>query len=131
MGGLAEWQEPQAGMFAWVKLCGGIKDADEILDKLKEEKVVVVPGTIHACMLSLKLQVILMMLLNIAARPCCNPGLQIGLSASTSKQLGIKFACASPAMICPNCHFVVEFLTYKTQRHNLSTRAQVSRTGST
>ena len=42
---LAEWQEPQAGMFAWLKLCGGIKDADEILDKLKEEKVVVVPGS--------------------------------------------------------------------------------------
>ena len=42
--GLAEWQQPQAGMFAWMKLCGGIKDADQILDKLKEEKVVVVPG---------------------------------------------------------------------------------------
>ena len=45
LAGLAEWQEPQAGMFAWLKLCGGIKDADEILDKLKEEKVVVVPGS--------------------------------------------------------------------------------------
>ena len=42
--GLAEWQEPRAGMFAWLKLCGGILDADQILDKLKEEKVVVVPG---------------------------------------------------------------------------------------
>ena len=42
--GLAEWQQPKAGMFAWMKLCGGIKDADQILDKLKEEKVVVVPG---------------------------------------------------------------------------------------
>ena len=42
--GLAEWQEPRAGMFAWLKLCGGIQDADQILDKLKEEKVVVVPG---------------------------------------------------------------------------------------
>lgn len=42
--GLAEWQQPRAGMFAWMKLCGGIKDADQILDKLKEEKVVVVPG---------------------------------------------------------------------------------------
>lgn len=31
-------------MFAWLKLCGGIQDADQILDKLKEEKVVVVPG---------------------------------------------------------------------------------------
>ena len=46
MAGLAEWQEPQAGMFAWLKLQGGIQDADEILDKLKEEKVVVVPGTV-------------------------------------------------------------------------------------
>ncbi len=46
LAGLAEWQEPQAGMFAWLKLSGGIKDADEILDKLKEEKVVVVPGSI-------------------------------------------------------------------------------------
>lgn len=45
LAGLAEWQEPQAGMFAWLKLCGGIQDADEILDKLKEEKVVVVPGS--------------------------------------------------------------------------------------
>ena len=42
--GLAEWQKPKAGMFAWMKLCGGIRDADQILDKLKEEKVVVVPG---------------------------------------------------------------------------------------
>ena len=42
--GLAEWQQPRAGMFAWMKLCGGIQDADQILDKLKEAKVVVVPG---------------------------------------------------------------------------------------
>lgn len=42
--GLAEWQQPQAGMFAWMKLGGAIRDADQILDKLKEEKVVVVPG---------------------------------------------------------------------------------------
>ena len=37
LGGLAEWQETRAGMFAWLKLCGGIQDADQILDKLKEE----------------------------------------------------------------------------------------------
>lgn len=43
--GLAEWQQPRAGMFAWMKLGAGITDADQILDKLKEEKVVVVPGT--------------------------------------------------------------------------------------
>ena len=34
-------------MFVWLKLQGGILDADEILDKLKEEKVVVVPGTVN------------------------------------------------------------------------------------
>ena len=49
--GLAEWQEPRAGMFAWLKLCGGIQDADQILDKLKEEKVVVVPGNSWDCVL--------------------------------------------------------------------------------
>ncbi|KAL3147261.1 hypothetical protein ABBQ32_002752 [Trebouxia sp. C0010 RCD-2024] len=47
--GLAEWQEPRAGMFAWLRLFGGIQDADQILDKLKEEKVVVVPGRIAHC----------------------------------------------------------------------------------
>ena len=38
-------------MFAWLKLQGGIQDADEILDKLKEEKVVVVPGDFAHCLL--------------------------------------------------------------------------------
>lgn len=51
--GLAEWQEPRAGMFAWFKLTGGIQDADQILDKLKEEKVVVVPGTRRCLLLTL------------------------------------------------------------------------------
>lgn len=47
--GLAEWTTPSAGMFMWMKLLAGITDADEILDELKENKVVVVPGRIfHA-----------------------------------------------------------------------------------
>lgn len=31
-------------MFMWVKLLAGVVDADEILDDMKEAKVVVVPG---------------------------------------------------------------------------------------
>ena len=42
--GLANWLLPQAGMFMWMKLEGGVKDADEIIDALKEEQVAVVPG---------------------------------------------------------------------------------------
>ena len=34
----------EAGMFMWVKLLAGVVDADEILDDMKEAKVVVVPG---------------------------------------------------------------------------------------
>jgi hypothetical protein len=47
--GLAEWTAPVAGMFAWFKLGGGIRDADEVLEHLKEEKVVVVPGRVAHC----------------------------------------------------------------------------------
>ena len=42
--GLAEWLPPQAGMFMWLKLGAGVKDADDIIDTLREEKVGVVPG---------------------------------------------------------------------------------------
>ncbi len=78
LAGLAEWQEPQAGMFAWLKLCGGIKDADEILDKLKEEKVVVVPGSIPCrpqcvCGLSVCLFVCLSVYLCISLMVCLWP----------------------------------------------------------
>ena len=42
--GLADWLPPQAGMFMWLKLGAAIKDADDIIDTLREEKVGVVPG---------------------------------------------------------------------------------------
>ena len=42
--GLAEWLPPQAGMFMWLKLGAGVKDADDIIDTLREERVGVVPG---------------------------------------------------------------------------------------
>ena len=42
--GLADWTRPAAGMFLWLKLLT-VSDADEILDKLKDAGVVVVPGT--------------------------------------------------------------------------------------
>ena len=42
--GLASWLPPQAGMFMWMKLEGGVKDADDIIDALKDEQVAVVPG---------------------------------------------------------------------------------------
>ena len=45
--GLAEWTMPSAGMFMWIKLLAGISDSDEILEELKENKVVVVPGQLH------------------------------------------------------------------------------------
>ena len=44
LGDLASWRKPTAGMFAWMKLQGGITDADQVIEYLKEEKVVVVPG---------------------------------------------------------------------------------------
>ncbi len=43
LAGLAEWTQPAAGMFLWLKLLV-VSDADEILDKLKDAGVVVVPG---------------------------------------------------------------------------------------
>ncbi|KAK9806204.1 hypothetical protein WJX72_005253 [[Myrmecia] bisecta] len=48
--GLAEWDAPKAGMFLWLKLGAGVTDADQILDRLKEEKVVVVPGRVTHCL---------------------------------------------------------------------------------
>ena len=42
--GLASWLPPQAGMFMWMKLEGAVKDADDIIDALQDEKVAVVPG---------------------------------------------------------------------------------------
>jgi len=45
--GLASWLPPQAGMFMWMKLEGGVKDADDIIDALKDEQMAVVPGMSH------------------------------------------------------------------------------------
>ena len=47
LAGLAEWFAPSAGMFMWVKLLAGIRDADQILELLKDAKVVIVPGAVH------------------------------------------------------------------------------------
>ncbi|KAL3159334.1 hypothetical protein ABBQ32_011286 [Trebouxia sp. C0010 RCD-2024] len=47
--GLASWLPPEAGMFMWLKLEGGVKDADDIIDALKDEQVAVVPGRISHC----------------------------------------------------------------------------------
>lgn len=44
--GLASWLAPEAGMFMWMRLEGGVKDADDIIDALKEEQVAVVPGVL-------------------------------------------------------------------------------------
>lgn len=43
---MAEWEVPRAGMFMWMKLGAGVRDADEVLDLLKQHKVVVVPGAL-------------------------------------------------------------------------------------
>ncbi|EFN56794.1 hypothetical protein CHLNCDRAFT_144288 [Chlorella variabilis] len=44
--GLAEWREPRAGMFMWLRLLG-VEDASDIQEELREARVVVVPG--RAC----------------------------------------------------------------------------------
>ena len=45
LSGLAEWTRPAAGMFLWLRLLT-VADADEILEKLKDVGVVVVPGKV-------------------------------------------------------------------------------------
>lgn len=43
--GLAEWEEPVAGMFLWVRVTvDGLTDLHDMLELLKDKKVVVVPG---------------------------------------------------------------------------------------
>jgi kynurenine/2-aminoadipate aminotransferase len=43
--GLAEWEEPVAGMFLWVKVTvDGVSDLEDMLELLRDNKVVVVPG---------------------------------------------------------------------------------------
>ena len=41
--GLADWTEPEAGMFMWLRLCG-VHDASEIVSELEGAGVIVVPG---------------------------------------------------------------------------------------
>jgi len=45
MQGLGEWDAPKGGMFVWMKLYG-IESSDSIIQELREEKVVIVPGHI-------------------------------------------------------------------------------------
>ena len=42
--GLAEWNEPNAGMFVWLKLLGTDDSAQLIQEKAMEKKVLMVPG---------------------------------------------------------------------------------------
>lgn len=42
--GLAEWQQPKAGMFIWLKLLAGIQDVDDIAAELVQANVMVLPG---------------------------------------------------------------------------------------
>jgi kynurenine/2-aminoadipate aminotransferase len=46
--GLAEWRRPAAGMFLWLKLLG-VADADKVLERLKAQRVVLLPGRIAHC----------------------------------------------------------------------------------
>ena len=44
--GVAEWQQPQAGMFIWLKLLAGVQDVDDIAAELVEANVMVLPGVL-------------------------------------------------------------------------------------
>ena len=49
MGGLrVTSMHVQGGMFVWLKFLGGVKDYDDLLDYLLEEKVACAPG-MHSC----------------------------------------------------------------------------------
>lgn len=119
--GLAEWQQPQAGMFAWMKLCGGIKDADQILDKLKEEKVVVVPGW------SLVLMKLVHMLASLAyssSRAYCNHGVLtmeygILLMASPSKLMQDSSFCNLHLLSCAISYVLCEQSFYCCTKSNV------------
>ena len=56
--GMAEWQQPQAGMFIWLKLLAGVQDVDNIAAELVEANVMVLPGVFptplhHSCAMQL------------------------------------------------------------------------------
>ncbi|MCJ1241978.1 hypothetical protein MMC14_009985 [Varicellaria rhodocarpa] len=42
--GLAEWQQPKAGMFIWLKILAGVQDVDDIAAELVEANVMLLPG---------------------------------------------------------------------------------------
>ena len=42
---MAEWQQPKAGMFIWLKLLAGVSDVDDIAAELVQANVMVLPGT--------------------------------------------------------------------------------------
>ena len=44
--GLAEWQQPNAGMFIWLKLLAGVQDVDDIAADLVKANVMVLPGAL-------------------------------------------------------------------------------------
>ena len=44
--GLAEWQQPKAGMFIWLKLLAGVQDVDDIAADLVKANVMVLPGAL-------------------------------------------------------------------------------------
>ena len=48
--GLADWTEPDAGMFMWLRL-RGVHDASEIVNELEGAGIIVVPG-LGLCSLS-------------------------------------------------------------------------------
>lgn len=45
--GLAEWQEPNAGMFVWIKLLGVNDSFELITTKAREAKIILVPGQVY------------------------------------------------------------------------------------
>mmetsp|Transcript_3319 Transcript_3319/g.4785 ORF Transcript_3319/g.4785 Transcript_3319/m.4785 type:complete len:121 (-) Transcript_3319:59-421(-) len=45
LSGLAEWREPEAGMFLWIKLLNGVSDTKALIeDKAAKANVLFVPG---------------------------------------------------------------------------------------
>ena len=45
--GLADWQQPQAGMFMWLHL-PAVADTDDIAAQLVEQNVMVLPGQLSS-----------------------------------------------------------------------------------
>lgn len=79
LSGLAEWQQPKAGMFIWLKLLAGVRDLDDIAAELVEANVMILPGA--ACMLSSPL----------TSAACC-----------TAEQFCLSL-CQALCMVSPHC----------------------------